>query len=55
MITDTTRRIGLKIVLVQAQTKAVNSPLDSVIGVAEKVDVTLGEWTRKVDFIMVDR
>ena len=30
-----------------------NSPLDSVIGIAERVDTTLGEWTEKVDFTIV--
>jgi len=33
--------------------KAVNCPPDSVINVAERVDVTLGEWAGKVDFIVV--
>lgn len=33
--------------------KAMNSPPDYVISVAKKVDVTLGEWTGKVDFIVV--
>ena len=40
---DTARRIGLKFVLVKAQMKTVNSPPDCVLGVAEKVDTTLGE------------
>eukprot|EP00253_Pinus_taeda_P036149 PITA_36149 len=53
MSEDTARRIGLKFVPVKAQIKTVNSPPDSVIGVAEKVDVTLGEWTGKVDFTVV--
>ena len=33
--------------------KAVNSPSDYVIDVAKRVDVTLGEWTGKVNFTMV--
>jgi len=33
--------------------KTVNSPPDCVLGVAEKVDTTLGEWTGKGDFIIV--
>ena len=33
--------------------KTMNSPLDSVIGVAEMVGVTLGEWARRVDFTIV--
>eukprot|EP00253_Pinus_taeda_P026166 PITA_26166 len=50
---DTTRRIGLKFVPVKAQMKTVNSPPDDVLGVAEKVDTALGEWTGKVDFTIV--
>ena len=53
MSEDTARRIGLKFLPVQAQKKTRNSPPDSVIGVAEKVDVTLGEWIGKVDFTVV--
>jgi len=33
--------------------KTINSPPDNVLGVAEKVDTTLGEWTGKVDFTIV--
>jgi len=50
---DTVRRIGLKFVPVKAQMKIVNSPLDNVLGIAEKVDMTLGEWTGKIDFTIV--
>jgi len=50
---DTTRRIGLKFVLIKAQMKTLNSPFDEVLGVAEKVDTTHGEWTGKVDFTIV--
>ena len=50
---DTLRRIGLKFVPIKAQMKTVNSPSDYVIVVAEKVDVTLGEWTWKVDFTIM--
>eukprot|EP00253_Pinus_taeda_P015379 PITA_15379 len=50
---DTARRIGLKFVLVKAQMKKVNSPLDCVLGVPERVDTRLGEWTGKVDFTIV--
>jgi len=32
----------------------VNSPLDSVIGVAKKVNVSIGEWIGKVDFTIVE-
>ena len=53
MSEDSARRIGLKFVPVQAQMEVVNSPPDSMISVIEKVDVTLGEWTRKVDFTVV--
>ena len=49
----TARRIGLKFVPVKAQMKTINSPPDNVLGVAEKVDTTLGEWTGKVDFTIV--
>jgi len=50
---DTARRIGLKFVPVKEQMKTVNSPPDCVLDVAEKVDTTLSEWTRKVDFTIV--
>ena len=53
MSEDVARRIGLKFVLVKAQIKTMNSPLDSVLGVAERVDTTLGEWIVKVDFTIV--
>lgn len=52
MSEDTARRIWLKIVPVKAQ-KTVNSPPDCVLGVAEKVDTTLGEWIRKFNFTIV--
>ena len=50
---DTARRIGLRFVLAKAQMKTVNSPPMDILGIAEKVDTTLGEWTRKVDFTIV--
>ena len=53
MSEDTARKIGLKFILVQAYLKAMNSPLDSVIGIAEKVDVSIGEWAGKVNFTIV--
>ena len=53
MSEDIARRIGLKFVPVQAQIKTVNSPPDYVIGVAKKVETTLVEWTRKVEFTIV--
>jgi len=53
MSEDVARRIGLKFVPMKAQMKMVNSPLDSVLGVAKRVDTTLGEWTKKVDFTTV--
>ena len=53
MSEDVARRIGLKFVPVKAQMKTANFPPDSVIGVAERVDTTLGEWTGKVDFTIV--
>ena len=53
MSEDTARRIGLKFVPVKAQMKTVNSPPMGILGIAEKVDTTLGEWTGKVDFTIV--
>jgi len=50
---DTARRIGLKFVPARAQMKTVNSPPIEVLGIAERVDTTLGEWTGKVDFTIV--
>ena len=50
---DTARRIGLKFVPAKAQMKTVNSPPMGILSIAKKVDTTLGEWTRKVDFIIV--
>lgn len=50
---ETARKIGLKFIPAQAQLKAVNSPPDSVIGIAEKVDVSVGEWIGKFDFMIV--
>ena len=53
MSEDIVRRIGLKFVPLKAQMKTLNSPPDYVLGVAEKVDTTLGEWRGKVDFTIV--
>eukprot|EP00253_Pinus_taeda_P033550 PITA_33550 len=53
MVEDTARRIGLKYVPIKAHMKTVNSPSDEVLGVAEQVDTTLGEWIGKVDFTIV--
>jgi len=50
---DTARRIGLEFVLAMAQMKTVNSPPIGVLGIAERVDTTLGEWTGNVDFTIV--
>jgi len=50
---DTARRIGLKFVSAREQMKTVNSPPIEVLGIAERVDTTLGEWTGKVDFTIV--
>ena len=50
---DTARRIALKFVSVKAQMKKINSPLDNVLDVAEKVDTTLGECTVKVEFTIL--
>ena len=43
MSEDVARRIGLKFVPVNAQMKMMNSPPNSILGVAERVDTTLGE------------
>jgi len=40
-------------VLAGARMKIVNSPPMAILGIAEKVDTTLGEWTGKVDFTIV--
>ena len=53
MSKDTTRRIGLKFVPARAQMKTINSPPVDILGVAEKMDTTLSEWTGKVDFTIV--
>ena len=50
---ETARRIGLKFVPAKAQMKTVNSPPIEILGIAERVDTTLGEWTGKVDFTIV--
>ena len=50
---DTARRIGLRFVPAKAQMKTVNSPPIEILGIAETVDTTLGEWTGKVDFTIV--
>ena len=50
---DTARRIGLKFVPAKAQMKTVNSPPIEILGIAERVETTLGEWTGKVDFTIV--
>ena len=50
---DTARRIGLKFVSEKAQMKTINSPPIEILGIAERVDTTLGEWTGKVDFTIV--
>ena len=39
---DTARRIGLKFVPAMAQMKIVNSPPVEVLGIAERVDTTVG-------------
>ena len=50
---DTARRIGLRFVPAKAQMKIVNSPPIEILGIAKKVDTTLGEWMGKVDFTIV--
>eukprot|EP00253_Pinus_taeda_P007920 PITA_07920 len=53
MSEDTVRRLGLKFVPVKAQMKTVNSPPMAILGIAEKVDTIVGEWSGKVDFTIV--
>eukprot|EP00253_Pinus_taeda_P018057 PITA_18057 len=53
MSEDTVRRLGLKFVPVEAHMKTVNSPPTAILGIAEKVDTILGEWSGKVDFTIV--
>lgn len=53
MSEDTMRRIVLKFVSVKAQMKTMNSPPECILGVAKRVDTTLGEWIGKVDFTIV--
>eukprot|EP00253_Pinus_taeda_P003556 PITA_03556 len=53
MSEDTVRRLSLKFVPVEAHMKTVNSPPTAILGIAEKVDTVLGEWSGKVDFTIV--
>eukprot|EP00253_Pinus_taeda_P009117 PITA_09117 len=53
MSEDTVRRLGVKFVPVEAHMKTVNSPPTAILGIAEKVDTILGEWSGKVDFTIV--
>jgi len=50
---DTARRVGLKFKPIQAKLKAVNSPPDYVVGVAEKTPIEIGSWHADVDFMIV--
>lgn len=43
MSEETARTIGLILIPTQEQLKEVNSPPDLVIGIAKKVDVSIGE------------
>eukprot|EP00253_Pinus_taeda_P027727 PITA_27727 len=53
MSEDTIRRLGLKFLSVEAHMKTINSPPMTILGIAEKVDTILGEWSGKVDFTIV--
>eukprot|EP00253_Pinus_taeda_P030757 PITA_30757 len=53
MSEDTVRRLELKFVPVEAHMKTVNSPPTAILGIAEKVDTVLGEWSGKADFTIV--
>ena len=50
---DTARKVGLKFKPIQAKLKAVNSPPDYVIGVAEKTPIEIESWHANVDFMVV--
>jgi len=50
---DTARRIGMKFAPAMEKMKTLNSPPIEVLGIVERVDTTLGEWTGKVDFTIV--
>ncbi|MCY6524835.1 retropepsin-like aspartic protease, partial [Actinobacillus pleuropneumoniae] len=47
------RKVGLKFSPTQGRLKEVNSPLDKVIGIVENVDLSIGEWSRKIEFMIV--
>lgn len=47
---EATTKVGLKFAPTQACLKVMNSPPDQVIGIAENVEVKIGEWIGKVDF-----
>jgi len=53
MSEDVVRKLGLKFVPVDAHMKTVNSPPTAILGIAEKVETVLGEWSGKVDFTIV--
>eukprot|EP00253_Pinus_taeda_P019438 PITA_19438 len=45
--------VQMKVGEAEAHMKTVNSPPMAILGIAEKVDTTLGEWTGKGDFTIV--
>lgn len=53
MSEDIARKLSLKFVPVEAHMKTVNSPPTAILGVAERVETVLGEWSGKVDFTIV--
>ena len=50
---ETRRKVGLKFVPTQSHLKAMNSQPDQVIGVAKNLEVRIGEWRGKFDFMIV--
>jgi len=53
MTEEAARKVGMKFVQTQARLKAMNSPPDKVIGVADVVEVKICEWLGNVDFTIV--
>jgi len=50
---EAAKKFGLKFVPTQDLLKVVNSPPDKVISIVENVEVRIGEWSRKIDFTVV--
>ena len=50
---DVAKRLGLQVERKENMFKAVNSSVERVIGVAQKVSLSIGEWERISDFTIV--